>query len=679
MIRYSQFGAWLRDLTGTVGSFDSSALETGYALRCTIGVAIPLVIAASLGRPALGVAPAIGAFITGFTSLQGIYRTRLSAIFVAALGMSATSFVGALTAHSAPAVVAAAALAGYACGTIGQIGPAVATVALNSLVAFVVFSSQALPPGTALQQSVLVFGGGLIQGILLLIVWPTARLRVERIALADVYRNLAAYAREIGQGSPALPPITPFATARQVLADPQPFARAGEMARLERLLEDSEVIRKRLGAFATTPKTSAGSAPKLAFLATLAKELSAIAEVLDGRSDETVPDDSPLQDAAGLSAAEADTAAHVRDAALAAAMLSSGRLPTFHLTSQARPGPYVRNHVEWLSRESLRFALVLGLAMILARHFAADRGYWIPLTAALVLKPDFQTTFVRGVARIAGTLVGAIVATFAIALVRGHDGLQIAGMILTAGAAYWTFNPNYALFTVAITSFVVMALGMRGFPGTTTIDARVLDTLAGGALAMIGYLALPTWERKRTGGLLADLIDAQRRLAGAILRAYANPTNEARAAIERARTAAWKIRTMVEASIDRLRHEPQRRHAMGAIRALRILSATQRFGLASLALETALETRPAVASRNALNRFADALNEAMKTIANALRESRRTHVAGQLIAAQAALNADLDTQRDPTTRFILDRTNAYVEAATRLARLVGSGVNAAQL
>ena len=68
---------WLRELAATVGTFDRSALEPGYALRCTVGVAIPLVIAAMLGKPSLGVAAAIGAFITGFTSLQGIYRTRL--------------------------------------------------------------------------------------------------------------------------------------------------------------------------------------------------------------------------------------------------------------------------------------------------------------------------------------------------------------------------------------------------------------------------------------------------------------------------------------------------------------------------------------------------------------------------------------------------------------------------
>ncbi|MFZ0682009.1 MAG: hypothetical protein WAM84_03920, partial [Candidatus Cybelea sp.] len=119
-------------------------------------VAIPLVIAAMLGKPALGVAAAIGAFITGFTSLQGIYRTRLLAILSAAFGMAATSFIGALAAHSTIGLIAATAVAGYACGTIGQLGPAAATVVLNSLVAFVLFSSQPLAPAAALLQSALV-------------------------------------------------------------------------------------------------------------------------------------------------------------------------------------------------------------------------------------------------------------------------------------------------------------------------------------------------------------------------------------------------------------------------------------------------------------------------------------------------------------------------------------------
>ncbi len=636
---------------------------------------MPLVIAASLGQPALGVPAAIGAFITGFTSLQGVYRTRLTAILAAAIGMSATSFIGALAAHSTAALVAATALAGYALGTVGQLGPVASTVALNSFVAFILFSSQPLSVPAAAGESALVLGGGLIQAMLLLVVWPTARSGVERATLGDVYRKLAAYARAIATGSPALPPITPFATARQVLADPQPFVRAGEIARFNRLLEDSEVIRKRLGAVAAAFGAQAARSEIAAPAGSIADALDAIADVLMGSKADSgtfaLPSSSGALELAGL----ADLTDHLRDAAEAATMLTSGKPLAFDLLSKPRPGPYTQNHIEWFSRDSLRFSLVLAIAMILARHFAADRGYWIPLTAALVLKPDFQTTFVRGAARIGGTLVGAVVASLVITLVRGHPALQLAGVLVTAAAAYITFNPNYALFTVAITSFVVIVLSMRGLPGTTAIDARLLDTLAGGALAMIGYVVMPTWEHKRTRALLADLLDAQRRLAGVILRAYATPSGDARTAIEQARTQVWKMRTQVEASIDRSRHEPHRHHTIGPARALRILAATQRFGLANLALETALETQRRV-ELAALAAFADALDAEMAELAAALRESRRARRDDRLRATMEQLETELGAERDPEHRFILERLRDYREATTRIAHLVGVERNA---
>jgi uncharacterized membrane protein YccC len=645
---------WLRELAATVGTFDRSALEPGYAIRCTAGVAIPLAVAGLLGSPSLGVAAAIGAFITGFTSLQGIYRTRLQAILIAALGMSLTSFIGALAAHSTAGLIAATIVAGYACGTISQLGPAAATVALNSFVAFVLFSSQALEPAAALQQSGLVLGGGLIQALLVLVVWPTAHLDVERTAMADVYADLASFARSIARGSPGLPPITPFATARQVLADPQPFAGSAERARFGRLLEDAEAIRKGLAAL-----SHARDMP-----AAVAEQLDTIASILRARRKAERVELPEIEGAGELSA-------YLRDAILAASLLSSGRLPNVHLLSRPRPGPYIENHVDWRNRDALRFALVLGIAMALARHFSADRGYWIPLTAAIVLKPDFQTTFVRGFARIAGTMLGAVVATLVLALVRGREALQVTGILASAAIAYLTFYPNYGLFTVAITSFVVLVLGMRGLPGTTTIDARILDTLAGGGLAMIGYLAMPTWERKRTRTLLADLLDAQRELSGAILRAYSEPSAQARAAIEQARTAVWQARTTVEASIDRTRQEPHRPHKIAVGRALRILAVTQRVGLAILALETVSETQMPPACARAIAAFSKALDARMAELAAALRESRRAHGGDALATALSELEVSLKAGNCPQASFIVDRLHAYVTATTRLARLVG--------
>ena len=237
-------------------------------------------------------------------------------------------------------------------------------------------------------------------------------------------------------------------------------------------------------------------------------------------------------------------------------------------------------------------------------------------------------------------------------------------------AAYVTFNPNYALFTVAITSFVVLVLGMRGLPGTTTIDARVLDTLTGGSLAMIGYLALPTWDagaRARYWPTFSTL-SAPWRCDPAGIR---TPSEEALQRIERARTEAWRIRTTVESSIDRSRHEPHRIHTIAVGRALRILAVTQRFAMANLALESELGTPLLPEYAGALAGFADALDDRMAELAPPLRESRRATTEGRLAAALSEAETELTTQQCPNAQFIIERLRAYADAVARMARLMG--------
>ncbi|MFZ1017134.1 MAG: hypothetical protein WAN39_04595, partial [Candidatus Cybelea sp.] len=197
----------------------------------------------------------------------------------------------------------------------------------------------------------------------------------------------------------------------------------------------------------------------------------------------------------------------------------------------------------------------------------------------------------------------------------------------------------------------------------TTIDVRVLDTLAGGALAMVGYLVMPTWEHRRTRQLLGDLLDAQRALLVAILQAYAAPTDEAHAKIEQTRTAVWKARTTAEASIDRTRHEPRRPHTISVERALRILAVTQRIGLSTLALESGLDLAMTQEQTRSLSIFAEKADKRAAELAAALRTARRTPPDDRLKAALSEVSAP---------PFIADRLRAYVDSLARLSRLVGA-------
>ena len=72
-------------------------LDVRFALRCTIGIAVPLIGAAVAGQALLGAAAAYGALVTGFASRQGVYRTRIGAMFAAGAGLALSALAGSVT------------------------------------------------------------------------------------------------------------------------------------------------------------------------------------------------------------------------------------------------------------------------------------------------------------------------------------------------------------------------------------------------------------------------------------------------------------------------------------------------------------------------------------------------------------------------------------------------------
>ena len=63
----------------------------------------------------------------------------------------------------------------------------------------------------------------------------------------------------------------------------------------------------------------------------------------------------------------------------------------------------------------IRLAVTLGVSTEIYRKFGFANGYWIPMTALLVLRPGLSDTANRAIARTIGTLAGAMLASFALA------------------------------------------------------------------------------------------------------------------------------------------------------------------------------------------------------------------------------------------------------------------------
>src|SRR5205807_2441229 len=108
----------LRPILRSATHVEWSQFEGMAPLRCTAGVAIPLVVGLTFGQPLVSAFGAIGAVSVGFGSFQGAYRSRAGVMMYAAAAMALSIFAGSLAGHSALAAIAVATLWAFASGLL---------------------------------------------------------------------------------------------------------------------------------------------------------------------------------------------------------------------------------------------------------------------------------------------------------------------------------------------------------------------------------------------------------------------------------------------------------------------------------------------------------------------------------------------------------------------------------
>src|SRR6202050_3697119 len=133
---------------------------------------------------------------------------------------------------------------------------------------------------------------------------------------------------------------------------------------------------------------------------------------------------------------------------------------------------------------SLLVAITLATTTELYRRFQFPSGYWIPMTALLVLKPGITDTVNRAIARVLGTVAGAILASFCIAHLHPSPVVLAGLTLLFAWLSYGTLNVNYALYSSFITGYIVFLLSLASTPGPVIAQRRALCTALGGSIAL---------------------------------------------------------------------------------------------------------------------------------------------------------------------------------------------------
>nr|WP_277605509.1 FUSC family protein [Glycomyces sp. L485] len=174
-------------------------------------------------------------------------------------------------------------------------------------------------------------------------------------------------------------------------------------------------------------------------------------------------------------------------------------------------------------QHALRRAGVIALAVALSLTWPGGHGYWIPLTAWLVLQADFAGTLTRGVTRALGTL-GGVVAASMVSLVVPHVPLWLSLIVLgCALLAYWTRPVSMLVFAAAVAGFTVFQIDLSGDDPLRAGLDRGVSTAVGASLSIGFYMLAPTWQTRRLGDLLAELVDAYSDYARLALDRQAHP------------------------------------------------------------------------------------------------------------------------------------------------------------
>jgi MFS family permease len=152
----------------------------------------------------------------------------------------------------------------------------------------------------------------------------------------------------------------------------------------------------------------------------------------------------------------------------------------------------------------IRVAVVLALSTEIYHRLQVHSGYWIPMTALLVLKPAFNETVKRALARITGTLAGAVLTSYLVAHWQPTPIMLAILVVVFAFLSYSMLNVNYAFFTLFLTAYIVFLLALANLPGTEIAHRRAFSTVVGGILALSVHLdAIRRWRKRATRPPLA--------------------------------------------------------------------------------------------------------------------------------------------------------------------------------
>lgn len=631
--------------------------------RAAIATVVPMLVGGWL-TPGAGAWLSLAGLNGAIIDRGGPYRMRAAIMSMLAIASAVAALVGTLASgHFALSIVVAFVIA-LLCGLARawtDVGPG---FGVTVLVTFAIALAVPSPTvGGAFLRALYIIVGGLWAMLLAIVLWPIRPYRPVRLRVAECFRFIADYiddaAAALARGerhdpwrfkSQRVAVRTAIENARTALALSR-RSRSGESSRGERLLvlhEVADQLVAHLVALLEVSETLAtpNAIPQLRALAetlnAAGRDFRALADAIESEHD--VPrivvswSGDDVRRAANDTGGACDPqlveildrmSEYTATGTAITASLNSGAPVAQHEESidvaelPARPVLFsiaaILHADSMVLHHALRVAFVTAAAVAIAGLLHLRHGYWVTLTAVVILQPYVSATRQKALQRVIGTILGGIAAALFVMVFHSMTAILVLIALFTMLCV--TLLPlNYGAYAVFGTpAFVLIAEASEG--DWHLAGLRIANTLIGSMLALIGAAVLwPGDEWKRfpdTLGAALRANDDYLRSALALLESNApSDIGVLRAPRRRIAQAAASAEDALQRLISEHRGSPQ---VLEPVMALVVYVRRLAAATAALALAGYVHDEP---PRDALAPFGRAAHDILNDLIGAIEEGR---------------------------------------------------------
>lgn len=163
------------------------------------------------------------------------------------------------------------------------------------------------------------------------------------------------------------------------------------------------------------------------------------------------------------------------------------------------------------TKKAIQAVVAASVSIVLGYLISPIQPYWIVLTSFIVLlgTESVGRTYIKGVERSIGTVIGAVFGFWLAHLVSGKAVLEITLLFLVVFFAFYLLTISYTSTSLFITMLIAFLYDiLLGGISVELLGARVIDTIVGSAIALgCAAFILPTKTKDKVSEGFASYLE----------------------------------------------------------------------------------------------------------------------------------------------------------------------------